>query len=481
MEKLYILGFGCADKGEITLRTLDILRHSDAVFVRTMRHPAAEILVEYQIPYTAFDDIYDHAASFEAVYEEIAATIADCGERVVSYIVPGSAVFAERSVELLTQKCAGKYTIIPAVSFLDGIFSALGTDALASFKLLDALSLNQQTPDVTTTNLVAQVYSREIASDVKLELMKYYADDFPVILITAASSASERIERLPLCEIDFSENINHLTTLVLPPAAPREAPSAFASLKQVIDSLRDPITGCEWDRVQTHESLLKYLVEESYEFIDAAKKNNSDDMCEELGDVLLQVLLHASIASEQGEFDVYDVIRSECEKMIRRHPKVFGDGGNAPLSWEQIKTEEHDQRSIIEEMDALPHSFPPLLYARKLQDKAAKVRFDFDTPEEAMDKLTEEVGELSAALAEHTNIAEECADVLFACVNVARLCGIDESEALRSGCAKFLERFRLMNDYIERDGYTIAELGAQKADKYWKEAKNSLKRQKRLD
>ena len=374
MESLYILGFGSGDKGEITLRTLDLLKRSDVVFVRTTKHPAATILSEYDIPYHAFDEAYEKFDTFEELYEHIASTILSCSENRVSYIVPGSAVFAEKAVQLLLQKATCDVQVVPAVSFLDAIFASLKQDALNSFKLIDALRLDEQTPDVSCMNIICQIYDKHVASDVKLSLMRYYKDETPVILISGASTEQEKICKIPLYDIDRTDQIDHLTSLIVPAQTYDSAPSAFNSLYEIVSILRGE-NGCPWDKAQTHESLLPYLIEESYEAIDAAKLGDEENFCEELGDVLLQVMLHAQIAQEEHTFDIYDVIRSVSEKMMRRHPHVFAEHETEEdinILWERVKEAEKEHKSVSDKMDAVAQSFPSLIYADKIQIKSRK-------------------------------------------------------------------------------------------------------------
>ncbi len=476
MKQIYILGFGCAGRSEVTLGTIDTLKNSDKVYVRTMQHPAAVILDEFNIPYVDFDNIYDKSETFDDVYEKIAHTVISSPEDVVSYIVPGSAVFAERAVQLIIKKATCPVKIVPAVSFLDGIFSALKMDAIESFKLVDALDLQNSKPDVSTTNIIAQVYDRDIASDVKLELMKYYDDEFEVHVIIGAAADDEKIVTVPLCEMDYVEEIDHLTSVVVPPALGNAGAGAFDSLYHVIKELRGE-NGCEWDKAQTHESLIKYLIEESYEYIDAVKNDDPFGMCEELGDVLLQIVLHCAIAEEEGEFTLNDVIREETKKMIRRHPHVFSEDRHH-TDWEEIKKEEHGYKSTTQSMTEIPRSLPATIYADKIQSKAAKVGFDFDNALQAMGKLYEEADEVKDALNSGVDIMEECGDLLFAAVNVVRLAGADPYEALSYANEKFFTRFSLMEKLIEDSGLILSEMNVAEADVFWEKVKKMLKSEK---
>ena len=218
MKTINITGLGCGGRGDITLRTLDTLKSCDIVYLRTEIHPSISDLADAGIRYTTFDHLYEECSSFDEVYENIARTLVNENHANIGYVIPGSAVFFERSVSEIIQRTDKdiKVNIIPSISFIDGIFSVLKIDAAESFKLIDAVNLTTQKPDTSSITVVCQVYDRETASDVKLELMKYYDDETMVYLVTAAGCDDEIIENIPLYEIDRSSHINHLTTLVIP-------------------------------------------------------------------------------------------------------------------------------------------------------------------------------------------------------------------------------------------------------------------------
>lgn len=478
MKKLYILGFGCGDKSDITLKTIDILKYSDKVYARTKIHPSACILDEYNIEYSSFDYLYESEESFDNIYQKICDTVLSSSEDIISYIVPGSALIAEKSVLLMLQAAECEVKIIPAVSFIDGVFASMKIDAIQSFKMLDALSLDTQKPDTTCLNLICQVYDTDIASDVKLELSKYYDDETTVYLVTAAATEDEDIKELKLYEIDRYENINHLTSLVIPPQNYMDTLSEFSSLEKIIEELRGE-NGCPWDMAQTHESLIPYAIEEAYEVVSAIKQQNYDNLCEELGDLLLQVMLHAQIAKENCMFDVGDVIKSISEKMIRRHPHVFANTQKETdlyKQWDEIKQKEHNYKSISENMLDVAKYLPALTYSDKIQSKAAKVNFDFKDNSEALTKVYEEADELSEAIKLNNikKIEEEAGDLLFAAVNVIRLSHLDGEDCLRKSTEKFIHRFEKMEKAITAENKSVDELDINSLNNYWNSAKKEI-------
>lgn len=258
-------------------------------------------------------------------------------------------------------------------------------------------------------------------------------------------------------------------------------------MKHPLDPLVDVMArlrsddGCPWDREQDHRSLKKYLIEEAYEVIDAIDAEDDDALVEELGDLLLQVVFHAQIASESGRFDVNDVVAAITEKLIRRHPHVFG-GEEAPdaaavlARWDDLKREERKakgERAPSSLMDGLPRGLPALMYAREVQKRAAKVGFEWDDVAGALEKVSEEVEEIARAAkaGDREALFAEWGDLLFALVNVSRYVEIDLEEALRAAANRFAARFRSMEERAASRGEKLGEMNLAELDVLWEEAK----------
>jgi len=244
---------------------------------------------------------------------------------------------------------------------------------------------------------------------------------------------------------------------------------AIEDLIAVMDQLLSP-QGCPWDREQTHESLIRYLIEESYEVVEAIKEKDMQKLQEELGDVLLQVVFHAALAQRAGYFSFADVARSVEQKMIRRHPHVFADmnlntSDDVMDHWEGFKKKEGKTRVL----EGIPIMLPALMRAEKLQYKAARVGFDWPEIEGAVEKVKEEVDELVQA--QEADIEEEMGDLLFALVNVARFKGVEPEEALQKSNDKFVRRFNYIEDAVKESGRSWTELSLAELDHYWEKAK----------
>ena len=254
-----------------------------------------------------------------------------------------------------------------------------------------------------------------------------------------------------------------------------------SDLISIVKVLRAP-GGCPWDREQTHESIKKNFIEETYEVIEAINKKSPDMLREELGDILLQVALHAEMESESGNFTFNDVANDVVKKLIIRHPHVFGDvtvktGEEALSSWDAAKTKSKGMKTQSESMLSVPRELPALMRAQKIQQKAAKVGFDWDNIDGAFEKLDEEINELKIAL-EHgikSEIEDEFGDVLFSCVNISRFLKTDSEEALTSATDKFLERFSVVEKLAEENGINMKDSSIEELDSLWEKAKKIKK------
>jgi len=253
----------------------------------------------------------------------------------------------------------------------------------------------------------------------------------------------------------------------------------FTKLLEIMERLRGE-NGCEWDKKQTHESLKPYAIEEAYEVADAVDSHNMDELQGELGDLLLQTIFHAQIGSEAGTFDIYDVLKTVNEKMIRRHPHVFEDAEKYSYSykqWEDIKAAEKGKQALSR-IGKINKALPALSMARRVQENAAECGFDWERTEDALLKIDEELVELKDEINHEAGVSknrekieEEFGDLLFAMVNVARFLKIDPENALRKATNKFIKRFRQMEDLIKSDEMVFEEQELKTLDEYWERAK----------
>lgn len=255
------------------------------------------------------------------------------------------------------------------------------------------------------------------------------------------------------------------------------AAEAFAELVRIMERLRGP-GGCPWDREQTRESIKPYLIEEAYEVAEAIEDQNLDELRTELGDLLLQVVFHAQMAHEEGLFSIEDVIRAITEKMIRRHPHVFGntavkDSDEVLRNWARIKAEERQDREDRSAVTGVPRALPALLRAHRLSEKASRVGFDWDDADAVMEKVKEEFGELQSALelSDNRAVAAELGDLLFALTSLARHLDVHAEDALHGANARFIRRFRYMEERLAERQQNVHDVSLEEMNLLWEEAK----------
>ncbi|WP_051344162.1 nucleoside triphosphate pyrophosphohydrolase [Alicyclobacillus herbarius] len=509
MATIYVIGLGPGDVSGLPLGAWQRLKSGLPIVLRTRFHPVVPMLDKEGLVYQTFDEVYDTGESFPEVYREMAQRLRQLAQAAgdIVYAVPGHPLMAEQSVqELLALDADAEIhvQIEAGHSFLDPVCTALGVDPIDGLCLLDGTLLCQEQIRPDLHLLIAQVFSRAVASEVKLTLMEVYPDEYEVTVVRAAGvTGEERIVRVPLYELDRLDFIDHLTSVFVPRAeaepARRRDPWHVAGL---VRRLREP-GGCPWDLQQTHDSLRPYVIEEAYEVAHAIDEGDPYALMEELGDLYLQILLHAQIASEVGDFSLRDVYQTLADKLVRRHPHVFGEdkassAAEAEAAWRKAKaaegkslaktkdaggTEERTQTWLL---DDVRMGQPAHTIARIYQERAAKVGFDWPSVNEVYAKLREEVDELGQELggecppkgADRRRALSELGDVLFVIVNLARWLDLDVEEALAAANRKFYRRFQHVERRArERGGWTkhtLADL-----DAFWDEAKRQESGSKR--
>lgn len=481
MGTITIVGLGPGSPDALTLRAIKEIEETKNLYLRTKKHPTVRFIEEKGIAYKSFDELYDNYQTFEEVYENIAKrVIENAVEQDIVYAVPGHPLVAEDSVQRILVLAGQKgiqTQIVPSVSFIDAMVDSLYIDPIQGLKVLDGLQLGKYKADASVHNIITQIYNRRVASDVKLHLMEIYEDETEVVLIRAAGvKGEERVERVPLYDMDRLDWVDHLTSLYIPPAS-RKRRYDLEDLTAIMERLRGS-GGCPWDREQTHESLKQYLIEESYEVLEAIDDSDMDKLCEELGDVLLQVVFHSSIAMGYGKFDIYDVTNSITDKMIKRHTHIFGDdvcetAADVILNWDEIKKKEQKHRTVTDTLKHIPKCLPALIRSYKVQDKAAKVGFDWEDVEGAIDKVNEELDEFMEVYKseEYGKIVEELGDLLFSVVNVCRFQNVMPEFALNATTEKFIKRFEYIENTIIASHRKLEDLSLKELDILWNKAK----------
>lgn len=481
---IVIVGLGPAGAELLTREAWDWLSQAVEVYLRTSLHPCAVELPK-TLDVHSFDALYEKHGSLPEVLEEITQTILQLGQREqgVTYAVPGSPWVAEETCARILERAkqaAIPVRVINGMNFLEPVCAALGIDPANQLVLIDALHLagqNVPTFPPSCGALIHQIGTRLDATETKLTLMNNYPDEYPVRLVHAAGSAQQSVEDLPLHAIDQSAKLGVISTLYVPP---RESGYSFEEFQEIIARLRAP-DGCPWDREQTHLSLRPYLLQETYEVLEALDREDPDELREELGDLLLQIALHAQIAAENEDFRMTDVVQGICSKLIRRHPHVFGDlqvksVDTVLQNWEKIKAKEREDNGSSHKtgmLDGIPLALPALTQADQIQRRAKRVGFDWNTIEPVIAKVREELDELTSAETSAERQAE-AGDLLFAAVNLIRWLDIDPETALRECNLRFRKRFAYIEAEAAKAGKNVDELGFEEMDALWEKAKDAF-------
>lgn len=476
MPRIVVVGLGPGDPGLVTARTLDVIASIETRFVRTSRHPSAHLAVGA----TSFDHFYEQASSFEDVYESIAAELLAAARThgEILYAVPGSPLVLERTVAHLRLRDDIELEIHPAISFLDDAWRALDIDPVESgVRLVDGHEFARSAAHVTGPMLVAHVHANWVLSDIKLSVDD--ADDAcPVVLLHHLGLADESVVHTTWGGMDRAIEADHLTCLYIPEMKVPVG-SEMMRFHELARTLR---RRCPWDMEQTHASLVRYLIEESYELVDAIANldpndpSTEDDFIEELGDMLYQIEFHAAIAEQEGRFTIADVARSVHDKLVSRHPHVFGDvtvadSAEVESNWDAIKAAEKPSRTGI--FDGVVSAAPALAYASKVQQRAAKSGFDWPDVAGPLDKVGEEIAEVATA-ADHgdpESTMMEVGDLLFSVVNVARHLDVDPESALRRSIAKFTSRVEAVEKLARESGRQMSSMSLDELDALWEMVK----------
>ena len=454
-----VVGLGPAGATHLSDATRELMARGERTFLRTSRHPAAAELAGIE----SFDLLYEAADTFEQVYqsivEELVAVATAQAPDPVVYAVPGSPLVAERTVELLRREAGVDVTIVPALSFLDLAWDRLGLDPLAEgLRLVDGEQFAAQAGGERGPFLVAQCWSQAVLSDVKLSAQA--ADDRALPNVTILHHLGLDDEQVIVVEwwdLDRTLAPDHLTSIYIPAlAAPMLVERDMARLEELVLTLR---SRCPWDRAQSHASLMPHLVEESYEVLDAlaaVSDPGTDEgfvhLEEELGDLLFQIVFHARLAQEEGHFTLADVARGVHDKLVHRHPHVFGEvDAETPeqvvTNWEAIKKHEKGRTSVTE---GIPAHLPALMLTTKLQRKARSVGLPPVARGTALTEIistlerhaaSHETSDSDAPLAKDAAALEELVgEILFEVADLARRNGVDAEQALRSRALSLRER-----------------------------------------
>jgi len=475
-----VLGLGPAGLDRLRPRELELLTDpAVAVIVRTAEHPAAAELADLR-PVAACDDLYEAGGDFDEVYGAIVDRVIEASRLgSVVYAVPGSAVVGERAVTRLMAAAETESiscVLIPGESFIDAACATVGVDPIADgLQILDARNLPDPLP-LHLPSFITQIDSPFVAGEVALALGRTLPDSAEIVLLDRIGDQDGTASDMALADLPRAETGPRSTLFV---------PAAQVGWLGLISTNRVLRAECPWDAKQTHHTLVSHLIEETYETVDAIgalsveAPSGDDDLGayavleEELGDLLLQIVFHATLAAEAGAFDVDEVAEGIRRKIVHRHPHVFGDVvadevAEVLANWEELKNAEKQRESL---MDDIPTALPGIARADKIQRRVASVGFDWPNDEPVFAKVEEELGELRDVRTDRDLATAELGDLLFAAVNLARHLDVDPEIALARANDTFVERFRIVEQLAEDANVRLRDCDLTELDRLWEVAK----------
>lgn len=468
---IYLVGLGSGGAQELSEYALQALRRAQRVFMTHPDHPSALAV--------AIAGIASEPCPTDI--EQALETLLNAPERTVALATPGHPLVAHPLVARLLPAASerGRSTrLVPSRSFIEPVLEAIEQAAPEGLQVLSAARLPHLRFDPTLPTLWFGVETPDALHAVQQQLLRFYPADFRVYLIHAPGDSTRTEHRRVAIEQLDRMPCDTITYLLAPPCPRRgQVYQGFEGLVAVVAALRAP-DGCPWDREQTHESLKPHLLEETYEVLEAVDSHDPIALREELGDLLLQVLMHSQIASETGAFDIEQVIERLIEKLVSRHPHVFGDAHAETAeqvlkNWDKTKRAQKGRASVLE---GVPRAMPALARAQEISKRAARVGFEWETIEGVLDKLREEEAELRQAIVsgDRVRIESEIGDLLFTMVNIARHMQIDAEQALHSMVARFTRRFQWMEAEAARQNRALDNLDADEWEALWQQAKAAV-------
>ncbi len=470
-----LIGLGPGDPGLLTRQAWEILQAGGEILARTSHHPVLENLPPGTM-LCSFDDLLAQEPFGAPAITRMADVVLEHARRPqgVCYAVPGHPGLGEASAAEIARRATLEgipVQVIAGVSAIESGLAALDLPLQPELALVDALDLGGRlVPPFPPSQpaLVLHLHGSALAGRVSRALQAHYPAQHPVRMVQASV-----VDSLALEQVESSLQVDSLAVLYVPPLG---AETSFEAFQELIARLRAP-DGCPWDRKQTHLSLRTYLLEETYEALDALDSGNLLKMQEEFGDLLLQIVLHAQIAAEAGEFTMADVLRTVHTKMVRRHPHVFGeqeihDAEGVLVNWERLKAEERaaNGKASASLLDGVALALPGLSQASEYLKRVARVGFDWPDIQAVIRKLDEELGEVHRA-GDATERNYEIGDLLFAIANLARWYDVDPESALREANQRFRKRFAYIEQAAQNGGCQVSEMSLEELLALWQQAK----------
>lgn len=480
-----IIGLGNGEIDFLTVGTLRTLENSGRIFLKTHNNEIIDYLKSKNIDYKSYNDsfinIENKGDTNNKIAEDIISNEKSFGN--VVYGVVGYPLVSERSVENLIEICKENninYNIIDSYGFIDKIIGILRINPMNGVSFIDSFNIKNKLLDKRVGNLIFNAYNQERIKDVKDRLSNFYNENTNITIMNDLINKEGSIINIKLKDLNLIKDLNYNRVIYV--KKDEENKKDFNDLIELVETLMGD-NGCPWDMEQTNDSIKNDTLEEVYELIEAINNKDIDNMIEELGDVLFHVVFHASIGKKENNFNISDVLDRIINKMIFRHPHVFGEdkvntSRDVLVKWDELKKEEKQYKTITEEMQKVAKTLPSLTKANKVQKKAAKVGFDFDNLEDASKKVIEELNEVLEiyGTGDKEKIYSEVGDLIFSCVNVSRILRVNEEEALNLTIQKFINRFSLIENEALSLNKRLNDMTLKEMDDIWNKAKMKEKK-----
>ena len=459
-----IVGLGYGSIDDLTIKTFKMLKEAKNVFVNNLEYSIVNSLKEEGVVFKDYKELLVNIEKYSELDENTV------------YAVWGN-TFENDEVIIRFKEKNINYNLYEGYGIEAFLERCIG-EKVGDIITLNPCNISKWNIDKRKSFIITDLISEKDINKVKSELLKVYYKDTDIYHIKAGSNKIEAKYRID--DIDKIEGLDEQSLIYVKENS--KGKKDIHDLMAVIEVLRGE-NGCPWDKEQTHDSIKKDIVEESYEVLDAIDNENVEGIIEELGDVLFQVLFHASLGREEEEFSLLDITDGISNKMIYRHPHVFGNTSvnsteEVLVNWDELKKNEKNFESLSDELTGVAKALPALIRAKKIQTKAKKVGFDWDDVSGAFDKVKEELNEVIDVYKEGkvSRIKEEIGDLLFSCVNVSRFLSVDPEEALNLTTDKFINRFSYIERRAKELSSNLEEMSLEDMDKLWDEAKKLEKR-----
>lgn len=455
-----VVGMG-RNVGDLTLNGAEAIKNADVVVVKSQLTHAAEAVARIRGDAVYCDDLYQQSADFDCLNNLIVERLQSFGNRKVAFCVVGD------GTDDTTVQCLQSAKVIGGV----GLHTAVMPKTYAGARIYTAQEMCSEKYVLPVVTVVKCIDDKYVASDVQLKLLSAFDMESAVIISTAAGTKTITLAELCKQRFDYATTI-----CVIPRPLIERQVFGFYDAVEILSVLRGE-NGCPWDRAQTHLSITKNAIEEAYELVNALEKQDNDNVVEELGDLLMQVLFHLEIAEDDGEFEPAAVYSALCRKLVDRHPHVFGevhaDTADGALDvWNAQKLKEHKIKTLAQNVLDVPFRMSALMRAQKVQSRASKGDFDFKSRQQIEDKLQEELNEFLNASDEDRKM--EGGDLLFVVVNLLRFSGVDSETALLLSTDKFVRRVVECERLMALRGEKLSDLSGEQFDEIWSEAKKNV-------